>query len=139
MSKRFDGVNNNMPIMTHSARFALHAMITLVFLAPSMTHAQWSGPQDGVLIIRGGWLFDGVSDTRRPNSGIIIRNGEIAEVDADLQQPILTTADVMDLQDSETILPGMIDLHAHYNLDLVDKLAELRRSSITALYSSPME
>ena len=121
MSKRFDGVNNNMPIMTHSARFALHAMITLIFLAPSMTHAQWSGPQDGVLIIRGGWLFDGVSDTRRPNSGIIIRNGEIAEVDADLQQPILTTADVMELQDSETILPGMIDLHAHYNLDLVDK------------------
>ena len=121
MRKRFDGVNNNMPIMTHSARFALHAMITLIFLAPSMTHAQWSGPQDGVLIIRGGWLFDGVSDTRRPNSGIIIRNGEIAEVDADLQQPILTTADVMDLQDSETILPGMIDLHAHYNLDLVDK------------------
>jgi len=121
MSKRFDGVNNNMPIMTHSARFALHAMITLIFLAPSMTHAQWSEPQDGVLIIRGGWLFDGVSDTRRPNSGIIIRNGKIAEVDADLQQQILTTADVMDLQDSETILPGMIDLHAHYNLDLVDK------------------
>jgi imidazolonepropionase-like amidohydrolase len=121
MRKRFDGVNNNMPIMTHSARFALHAMITLIFLAPSITHAQWSQPQDGVLIIRGGWLFDGVSDTRRPNSGIIIRNGEIAEVDADLQQQILTTADVMDLQDSETILPGMIDLHAHYNLDLVDK------------------
>jgi imidazolonepropionase-like amidohydrolase len=120
MSRRFDGVNNNMPIMTHSARFALHAMITLIFLAPSMTHAQWSGPQDGVLIIRGGWLFDGVGDTRRPNSGIIIRNGEIAEVDADLQQQTLTTADVMDLQDSETILPGMIDLHAHYNLDLVD-------------------
>ncbi len=121
MSRRFDGVNNTMPIMTHSARFALRAMITLIFLAPSMTHAQWSRPQDGVLIIRGGWLFDSVSDTRRPNSGIIIRNGKIAEVDADLQQPILTTADVIDLQDSETILPGMIDLHAHYNLDLVDK------------------
>ena len=121
MRRRFDGFDNNMSIMTHSARFALHAMITLIFLAPSMTHAQWSEPQDGVLIIRGGWLFDGVSDTRRPNSGIIIRNGEIAEVDADLQKQILTTADVMDLQDSETILPGMIDLHAHYNLDLVDK------------------
>ncbi len=121
MSKRFDGVDKNMPIMTHSARFALHAMITLIFLAPSTTPAQWSAPQDGVLIIRGGWLFDGVSETRRPNSGIIIRNGEIAEVDADLQPEILTTADVIELQDSETILPGMIDLHAHYNLDFVDK------------------
>ena len=39
-----------MSIMTHSARFALHAMITLIFIAPSMTHAQWSGPQDGILI-----------------------------------------------------------------------------------------
>jgi imidazolonepropionase-like amidohydrolase len=26
----------------------------------------------------------------------------------------------MELQDSDTILPGMIDLHAHYNFDLVD-------------------
>jgi imidazolonepropionase-like amidohydrolase len=121
MSKCLDGVDDQVAIVKHSARLALHAMITLIFLAPSMTHAQWSKPQDGVLVIRGGWLFDSVSDTRRPNSGIIVRNGKIEEVDADLQQPIPTTADVMELHDSETILPGMFDLHAHYNLDLVDK------------------
>lgn len=106
--------------MSYSNRFALHAAIILIFLLPITGHAQWSDPEDGALIIRGGWLFDGVSDTRRQNSGIIIRNGEIMEVDADVQQQILTGANVLDLQDSDTILPGMIDLHAHYNLDLVD-------------------
>lgn len=106
--------------MNHSTRVELHASIILIFFAPIMAHAQWSEPEDGALIIRGGWLFDGVSDTRRRNSGIIIRNGEIAEVDADVQQQILTNSNVIDLQDNETILPGMIDLHAHYNLDLVD-------------------
>ncbi len=27
---------------------------------------------------------------------------------------------VIEVTDSETIVPGMIDMHAHYNLDLVD-------------------
>jgi hypothetical protein len=30
-------------------------------------------------------------------------------------------ANLIDLADNDTILPGMVDLHAHYNLDLVDK------------------
>ena len=106
--------------MNHFFRFALHATTFLILLTPLMVHAQWSDPEDGTLIIRGGWLFDGVSDTRRRNSGIIIRNGEIAEVDADVQPQISSNAIFVDLQDSETILPGLIDLHAHYNLDLVD-------------------
>lgn len=121
MSKCLDGVDDQVAIAKQSARLALHAMIALTILAPSMAQAQWSSPQDGVLVIRGGWLFDSVGDVRRPNSGIIVRNGKIEQVDADLQQPIPTTADVMELDDSETILPGMFDLHAHYNLDLVDK------------------
>ena len=71
-------------------------------------------------MIRGGWLFDGISNTRRQNTGIVIREGKIIEVDADLQGKVLTATSVIDLTDSETILPGMIDLHAHYNFDLVD-------------------
>ena len=106
--------------MNHFFRFALHATTFLILLTPLMVHAQWSDPEDSTLIIRGGWLFDGVSDTRRRNSGIIIRNGKIAEVDADVQPQNSSNAIFVDLQDSETILPGLIDLHAHYNLDLVD-------------------
>ena len=88
--------------------------------APLMALAQWSEPSGGVLIIRGGWIFDSVSDSRRPNSGIVVRNGKIIEVDAKLREEILAGAELVDLTDSETVLPGMIDLHAHFNLDLVD-------------------
>ena len=82
--------------------------------------AQWSEPAADEIIVRGGWLFDGVSDTRRQNTGIVIRDGKFAEVDADLQEQVLAAANVIDLTEDDTILPGMIDLHAHYNFNLVD-------------------
>ena len=91
-----------------------------LLLAPAAVHAQWSVPPSDQIIVRGGWLFDGISDTRRRNTGIVIRDGIFAEIDADLEESILTAANVIDLTDSETIMPGMIDLHAHYNFDLVD-------------------
>jgi len=66
-------------------------------------------------------VFDGISYERRPNTGIVIEDGRIVQVDADVQQQVFNVTDVIDLADSDTILPGMIDLHAHYNMDLVDK------------------
>ena len=95
--------------------------VLLFLFAPQLLLAQWSEGQAGQLVIRGGWLFDGVGDERRPNSGIVIRDGRFVEVDADLGQQVLSAADVIDLADDDTVLPGMFDLHAHYNLDLVDK------------------
>ena len=94
---------------------------TLILLLVSSTaYSQWSEPPQEGIIIQGGWLFDGISNTRRQNTGIVIRQGKIVEVDANLQGKVLTSTNVVDLTDSETILPGMIDLHAHYNFDLVD-------------------
>jgi len=102
-------------ILRHFAvAICLFAIATLT--APTQALAQWSASGGDELVIRGGWLFDGVSDTRRPNTGIVIRNGKIVEVDADAG----SARNVIDLQASDTILPGMIDLHAHYNFDLVD-------------------
>ena len=96
-------------------------IVAATFLMTTVTaNAQWSNAPGEDLYIRGGWLFDSVADTRRRNSGIVIRNGVIVEVDANIQQQVLNSANVIDLQDSQTILPGMIDLHAHYNIDLVD-------------------
>ena len=92
-----------------------------VMLLPQLALGQWSEAQGGQLVIRGGWVFDGLADDRRPNTGIVIQDGTIVGVDADVQQQIFSTANVIDLAESDTILPGMIDLHAHYTLDLVDK------------------
>lgn len=91
----------------------------LMLLAFSAT-AQWAEPSSNEVIVRGGWLFDGISDTRRQNTGLVIRDGKFAEIDADLQEQVLAGANVIDLTDADTILPGMIDLHAHYNFNLVD-------------------
>ena len=76
--------------MKLSSQAPLIAIGVLIVIAPLVALAQWSEPVVGELIIRGGWIFDSVSDRRRRNSGIIIRNGKIAEVDADVQQQILS-------------------------------------------------
>jgi len=94
--------------------------LLIMLLATPAAHAQWSEPSSDQIIIRGGWLFDSVSDTRRRNTGIVIRDGIFVEIDADLEERILTGVNEIDLADSDTIMPGMIDLHAHYNFDLVD-------------------
>ena len=99
----------------------LFSSMALVLLASQPVLAQWTERQQGQLVIRGGWLFDSVSDERRPNTGIVIQDGRIVEVDADVRQQALSMAKVIDLTESDTILPGLIDMHAHYNLDLVDK------------------
>ncbi len=91
-----------------------------LLLASVSVHAQWAEPSSEQVIVRGGWLFDGISDTRRRNTGIVIRDGIFVAIDAVLTESDLAAATVIDLTDSATILPGMIDLHAHYNFDLVD-------------------
>ena len=98
----------------------LFSNMMLIVFVTQLVMAQRTEGQEGSLVIRGGWLFDSVSDQRRPNTGIVIRGGKITAVDADVEQQILRTSNVIDLADNDTVLPGLIDLHAHYNLDLVD-------------------
>ena len=102
-------------------RKSLSTAALSLLLASAAVSAQWSEPSSEQVIVRGGWLFDGISDARRRNTGIVIREGIFAEIDADLEESALTAANVIDLTDADTIIPGMIDLHAHYNFDLVDK------------------
>jgi imidazolonepropionase-like amidohydrolase len=101
--------------------FVTYSIAILFGLAPVSVDAQGTEVGTGSLVIRGGWLFDGVSDTRRRNSGIVIQKGRITSLDFSAEQQNLTHATVIELAESDTILPGLIDLHAHYNLDLVDK------------------
>ncbi len=72
-------------------------------------------PGQGV-VIRGGWLFDGVADTRVPNEGLLIRGGKFLDVDGGLGSYEIQDALVVELDDEETIMPGMFDLHAHHRV-----------------------
>jgi len=98
----------------------LIVLITFLFSSDE-SYTQENTAPGKQLFIQGGWLFDGISDTLRPNTGILVENGKITAVDVDAKQTNLAGATVVKLEDSETILPGFFDLHAHYNIDLIDK------------------
>ncbi len=77
--------------MPHSIRLFICAIAFLAGLTPVLVGAQDAEAEPGSLFIRGGWLFDGISDTRRRNSGILIRDGKIVGVDVpDMPQDSLT-------------------------------------------------
>ena len=102
------------------AVWILTILSTLAVVFSSSAEAQWvQSPPDQDVVIRGGWLFDGIRDTRVRNTGIVIRNGVFAEVGADPASVSTAGARVIDLDDDMTILPGMVDLHAHLNMNLV--------------------
>jgi imidazolonepropionase-like amidohydrolase len=72
----------------------------------------------GDVVFRGGLIFDAVGDGAVRNTGLVVRNGTILEVGADLAGRDLSAAQVVDLADTDTLLPGLFDLHAHYAMDL---------------------
>ena len=102
----------------NSRKCLMHTIAFLVGFSAVQANAQHNKAEAESLLIQGGWLFDGISDTRRQNSGILIRGGKI--VDVDVRAGSSSHSQIIALADSDTVLPGMIDLHAHYNLDLVD-------------------
>ena len=112
---------DNIPSTRYSLRFFVYTVFVLAGFTPALASDKDAVAATESLLIRGGWLFDGISDDRRRNSGILIQDGKIVGVDVPANQQSSTPARVIELAESETILPGLIDLHAHYNLDLIDK------------------
>lgn len=72
------------------------------------------------LIVRGGWLFTSTSDSVERNRGILINGGRISAVDGDFRGQDTTGARIIQLADDEYLLPGLVDVHAHYNMTLGD-------------------
>jgi hypothetical protein len=108
-----------MAAMTKSATSLLFAVL-LLSAVPPQAPPQVTPAQPGQdIVVRGGWLFTGTSDTRVRNTGIVVSNGKFVEVGANLAGRDLSRARVIDLDDTVTILPGMFDLHAHHNMNLV--------------------
>ena len=103
----------------HPARPAA-ALAAAVLLLSSPVDAQ-PAPEvrAGDVVLLGGRLWDGTGDAARPNPGILVRNGVVAHVGPGLEGPGLAAADtVVRLPADHTVLPGFVDLHAHYAMDL---------------------
>ncbi|MBX6330510.1 MAG: amidohydrolase family protein [Gemmatimonadaceae bacterium] len=92
-------------------RVALLTALSAAILAPALR------AQDAV-ILRGGWVFTATSDTMVRNRGIFVRGGKLLVVSGDLSEEDTTGARVVQLRDDEYILPGIFDMHAHYNMTL---------------------
>ena len=98
--------------------FAFASSLVIALLLPASASGQAERARTQTVVIRGGWLFDAVHDDVRRNTGIVIVSGKLFEVDADLAGRDLSGARVVELDDDEYILPGIFDLHAHYNVNL---------------------
>ncbi|SIN84361.1 amidohydrolase family protein [Algoriphagus halophilus] len=63
------------------------------------------------MIINGGWVFDTSTKTFKKNKGIYLVNGIFGTGSENVMN-----WEVMSLSDEDYILPGLIDLHAHYRI-----------------------
>ncbi len=88
----------------------------VVLTAPARAqHAPDNHERD--VVVTGGWLFTSTGNDRVRNPGLLVRAGKILLVGGDLS---IANANAQHIQlaDSETVIPGLFDLHAHYAMDL---------------------
>ncbi len=67
------------------------------------------------LMIKGGWVFDTSSKSFQKNSGIYIEDGIFREGEG------ASDWEVINLSDEDYVLPGLIDLHAHYRVSYANE------------------
>ena len=79
------------------------------------------------LLIEGGHLFDAVSGRRVRHRATWITHGRLQQVNVPPEGLRGAGLPVLKLADEDTLLPGLFDLHAHYNLTLHEKRREETR------------
>ena len=104
--------------MRQSLRHFVTSLALRTSLGATQTVQNIPTLEPGDIVITGGQVFTGTTDTLIANTGIVVRRGILLEVGANLAGRDLSRSQVVRLDPAETILPGFFDLHAHYAIDL---------------------
>ncbi len=88
-----------------------------------------AGGQD--LTITGGWVFDSVGDDVRRNEGIVVRGGKIASMNGGEAGE---GSESIELGTDLYVMPGIVDLHAHHNVNLFGRLRRDDTEVMPVLY-----
>lgn len=125
-------------MMRHVARASVVMTLALfAFMVPARAAEQSRAPIEGT-VLRGGWLYDAVSGTVKRNTGIVVLRGKFFLVGADLAGRDLSRAKVIELTDDEYALPGLIDVHAHYDVMLSEGPSNVERRRIDDVNVNPV-
>ncbi|MES3628758.1 MAG: amidohydrolase family protein [Longimonas sp.] len=87
--------------------------------APDLPTVQTGHPEASHVVLRGGQMIDVSEDIAVAHQATLIANGRLLRVNDDLGDDIPADAHVVELNDDQYLLPGLVDLHAHYNMDLL--------------------
>jgi len=94
-----------------------HMMKKCVAFLALFLVAQVALAQGHDVVVTGGWMFASTGNQRVHNPGILIRAGKLLRVGGDLSIAA-PDAERVQLANTETVIPGLFDLHAHYTMDL---------------------
>jgi imidazolonepropionase-like amidohydrolase len=94
-------------------------VIALLLVVPLGVGSGGTAQAQSMTVFRGGQLFDVTDTTLTDNPGLVVRAGKI--VDRGATDLDTTGARLVRLDDEHVILPGFIDLHAHYAVDFFDE------------------
>jgi len=72
------------------------------------------------VLITGGWVFTGTTDSLTRNTGILVGDSIILAMGG-ATAPKGENVRVLELGDDDYVIPGLFDLHAHYAVDLLGK------------------
>jgi len=102
---------------SHTSPAVSRVVLAASFFAFSLLATSTARSQAPV-VIRGGWIFTATGDQVVRNRGILVRGGVFQVVNGTIAPADTQGARVITLADSDYVLPGLVDVHAHYNMTL---------------------
>ena len=103
-----------LPERSRIRRYAAGTLVLVTAICTALTGATAQAP----VVIRGGWVFTATSNEVVRNRGILVRGGVFQVVNGDVAPADTVGARTITLGDDDYVLPGLVDVHAHYNMTL---------------------